>query len=94
MIGNQSNWLTGLSFTNPYMLYSHSSNGNTVTDYLQSPSANDVWRIEVEDTTIRLYINNNLFITKYNCKMDYPRNLRLYPYDKGNSCDWIKIKAL
>lgn len=94
MVGNQSEWLTGLSFVNPYLLYSRSSGGSTVTDNLSSPSAEDDWRIEVEGTTIRLYKNNNLLITKSNCKMDYPRNLRLYPYTNSGSCDWVKIKPL
>ena len=94
MVGNQSSWLGGVNFLSPYYLYTHSSGGGTVTDSISTPSTSDVWRMEVEGTTIRLYRNNNLYITKTNCKVDYPKTLRLYPQNKSASVDYVKIKAL
>ena len=94
MVGNQSSWLGGVNFLSPYYLYTHSSSGGTVTDSISTPSTSDVWRMEVEGTTIRLYRNDNLIITKTNCKVDYPKTLRLYPQGKSASVDYVKVKAL
>ena len=95
MVGNQSTWLGGISLVNtPYYLYTHSSSGGTVTDTISNPVTSDVWRMEVEGTTIRLYRNDNLLITKTNCKVDYPKTLRLYPQGKSASVDYVKVKAL
>ena len=94
MIGNQSNWLVGVNFLSPYYLYSHSSTGGTITDTIPNPSINDILRIEVDGTTIRLYRNDNLLFTKTNCKVDYPKNLRLYPQNTSSSIDYVKVKAL
>ena len=95
IVGNQSNWLSGISLvSSPPCLYTHSSNGGTVVDELTSPVASDIWRMEVEGTTIRLYRNDNLLITKSNCKVDYPKNLRLYPQGKSASIDYVKVKPL
>ena len=95
MVGNQSTWLGGISLANtPYYLYTHSSSGGTVTDTISNPVTSDVWRIEVEGTTIRLYRNDKLYITKTNCKVDYPKTLRLYPQGKSASVDYVKVKAL
>ena len=93
MVGNQSSWLVGVSLTDKN-LYTHSSSGETVTQSLSTPIASDVWRMEVEGTTIRLYRNNNLYTTKTNCKVDYPKTLRLYPQGKSASVDYVKVKAL
>lgn len=95
MVGNQSTWLAGISLAStPYYLYTHSSSGGTVTDSISTPSTSDVWRMEVEGTTIRLYRSDNLYITKTNCKVDYPKTLRLYPQNKSASVDYVKVKAL
>lgn len=93
MIGNQNSWLGGVSLTDKN-LYTHSSSGGTVTTVLIAPIATDVWRMEVEGTNIRLYRNNNLYTTKTNCKVDYPKTLRLYPQNKSASVDYVKVKAL
>ena len=93
MVGNQSSWLAGVSFIDKNF-YTHSSSGGTVTDSLSSPVASDVWRMEVEGTTIRLYRNDALHTTKTNCKVDYPKTLRLYPSDKSASIDYVKVKPL
>lgn len=93
MVGNQSSWLGGISLTDKNM-YTHNSNGGTVTDTLSNPVASDIWRMEKEGTTIRLYRNDNLIITKNNCKVDYPKTLRLYPQNKSASIDYVKVKAL
>ena len=94
MVGDQQNWLAGVSFAGVQYLYTHSSNGNVVTDSLSNPVASDVWRMEVEGTTIRLYRNDNLLITKSNCKVNYPKNLRLYPQGKSASVDYVRVKPL
>jgi hypothetical protein len=95
MVGNEANWVGGLSFaSSPYYLYTHTSNGGTNTDTISSPVASDIWRMEVEGTTIRLYRNDNLHITKTNRKVDYPKNLRLYPSTNSNSVDYVKVKPL
>ena len=93
MVGNQQNWLAGVSLTDKNF-YTHSSSGGTVTDSLSSPVASDVWRMEVEGTTIRLYRNDALHTTKTNCKVDYPKTLRLYPSDKSSSITYVKVKPL
>ena len=95
MVGNEQNWVAGLSFSSsPYYIYTHSSSGGTVTDVLSSPTASDVWRMEIEGTTIRLYRNETLILTKNNCKVDYPTNLRLYPQNKSSSVAYVKVKPL
>ena len=95
MVGNQVNWLTGLSFLNPYLLYTHSSTGGTVTDNISNPPiSTDVWRIEVEGTTIRAYRNDNLLFTHFNCKIDYPKSLRIYPQNAFSSVDYVRVKPL
>ena len=95
IVGSESNWVAGVSFvSSPYYLYTHSSSGGTVTDVISSPTASDIWRLEIEGTTIRLYRNDNLYTTKTNCKVDYPTNLRLYPQNKSSSVDYVKIKPL
>lgn len=94
MVGDEQNWVAGLSFVSPYYLYTHSSSGGTVVDVISSPTASDVWRIEIEGTTIRLYRNETLIITKNNCKVDYPTNLRLYPRNNASSVDYVKVKPL
>ena len=66
----------------------------TVTTTLSNPVASDIWRVEVEGTTIRLYRNDNLHTTKTNCKVDYPKNLRLYPSTNSSSVDYVKVKPL
>lgn len=95
MVGDEQNWVTGLSFaSSPYYIYTHSSSGGTVTDIISSPTASDVWRMEVEGTTIRLYRNDVLYTTKTNCKVDYPTNLRLYPRNNASSVAYVKVKPL
>ena len=94
MVGNQQSWVAGVSLTSPYYFYTHSSSGGTVTDNLSKPIATDIWRMDVEGTTIKLYRNNNLLITKSNCKVDYPKNLRAYPQNKSASIDYVKVKPL
>jgi hypothetical protein len=93
MVGNEQNWVAGVSMTNN-ILYYHSSNGDTQTTNLSSPVASDIWRLEVEGTTIRLYRNDVLYITKTNCKVDYPKNLRLYPQNSSSSVAYVKVKPL
>ena len=95
MVGNQQDWLTGVSLVgSPYYFYIHNSSGTVETDILSNPVASDIWRFEVEGTTIRLYRNDNLIIAKNNCKVNYPKNLRLYPQNKSASVDYVKVKAL
>ena len=94
MVGNQSSWLAGVSLTDKNLYYTHSSSGGTVTDNISNPLTSDIWRMEVEGTTIRLYQNNNLIITKTNCKVDYPKNLRLYPQNNSSSVAYVKVKPL
>ena len=95
MVGNESSWVAGLSFnSSPYYFYTHTSNGGTNTDTISSPVASDIWRLEVEGTTIRLYRNDNLYTTKTNRKVDYPKNFRLYPSGNASSVAYVKVKPL
>ena len=94
MVGNQSNWVAGISFTDNN-LYTHNSSGGTQIDTITSPSPSDIWRLEVQGTTIRLYKNNNLLITKNNCRVTgYAKNLRLYPQANSQYVDYVKVKQL
>ena len=95
MVGNASNWVTGISLISPHYFYSHRSNGDTQTDRISNtPVPSDVWRIEVEGNTLRLYRNDTLTFTKTSCKVDYPTNLRAYPQSNYSSVDYVKIKPL
>ena len=99
-VGSQSEWVFAVqsdssTSTTPNTLYTHTSSGEVSTNRPSVFTANDIIRVEIQsDGTIRFYRNDNLILTKTNCKINYARNLRIYRYNYYSYIDYIKIKAL
>lgn len=94
-VGNQNDWVfaCNIGMYNGSMS-THQSTGSVLTENGVFNSTNRVYRVEVEGTTIRVYNLNLLVKTYTNCKINYPTNLRAYPYTSRGNIQYIKVKPL